>query len=215
MIDSLIELYRNDIHFPLPLNSCSYNHLWISTFYLFKTLPKARVSGGSYRSRIMEVKHREGHYDKEDLQVPFNTPETLSSSSSAESSPDLPRRREKVLASLQRENILHQDDDYDHLDFNRQDQLETFCRSRLNRVTGRTLYIVLMEMRRQDVSRDRVLQPALIDQIIQGFGIPLGPCMKQLHDMFRDDSMVRHISILLTFPFSLSTKTLTIDFCDY
>ena len=140
--------------------------------------------------------------------MPFNTPETLSSSSSsAESSPDLPRRREKVmmmmmmmmtmmmmkvLATLQRENILHQDEDYDHLDFSRRDQLDTFCRARLNRVTGRTLYIVLMEMRRMDVSRDRVLDPVVINQIMETFGIPLSPCMPQLHALFRNGS---HISV--------------------
>ena len=40
------------------------------------------------------------------------------------------------MAVLQDSNVLCEDDDYDHLDFNRRDQLESFCRSRLNRVTG-------------------------------------------------------------------------------
>ena len=163
----------------------------------------------SHRSRIMEVKDSGGYYERDSPRVPFNTPETLSSSSSSdESSPDLPRRREKVmmmmmmmmmmmtmmmmkvLATLQRENILHQDEDYDHLDFSRRDQLDTFCRARLNRVTGRTLYIVLMEMRRMDVSRDRVLDPVVINQIMETFGIPLSPCMPQLHALFRNGSYI-------------------------
>ena len=95
------------------------------------------------------------------------------------------------MAALQNSNILYEDEDYDHLDFNRQDQLESFCRSRLNRVTGRTLYILLMEMRKADLSRDRVLDPAVIDQMVGRFGIPLSPCMKQLHAKFRDKRFVR------------------------
>ena len=57
--------------------------------------------------------------------VPFNTPETLSSSSSAESSPEMPRRKERVLATLMENNVMikDQDDDYDHLDFQREDHL--------------------------------------------------------------------------------------------
>ena len=149
------------------------------------------MSGGSFRSRFVEIKDPGGYYDRDSPPVPFNTPETLSSSSSAESSPDLPRRREKVVAALQSSNILYEDEDYDHLDFNRQDQLESFCRSRLNRVTGRTLYILLMEMRKADISRDRVLDPATINQMVERFGIPLTPCMKQLHAMFRDKRFVR------------------------
>ena len=156
------------------------------------SLSKALVSGGSFRSRIVEIKEPSGYYERDSPPVPFNTPETLSSSSSsAESSPDLARRREKVVAVLQDSNILCQDDEYDHLDFNRRDQLESFCRSRLNRVTGRTLYILLMEMRKADLSRDRVLDPATIDQMVERFGIPLSPCMKQLHIMFRDKRFVR------------------------
>ena len=66
-------------------------------------------------------------YDKEELQVPFNTPETLNSSSSAESSPEMPRRKERVLAKLRESNVMthDQDDDYDHLDFQRADHLVT------------------------------------------------------------------------------------------
>ena len=172
--------------------------LIISFFFQFAlnpthlpSLSKALVAGGSFRSRFVEIKEAGGYYERDSPRVPFNTPETLSSSSSAESSPDLPRRREKVMAALQNSNILHDDDDYDHLDFNRRDQLESFCRSRLNRVTGRTLYILLMEMRKADLSRDRVLDPDTIDQMVARFGIPLAPCMKQLHARFRDKRFVR------------------------
>ena len=70
---------------------------------------------------------RDSVYDRADPQVPFNTPETLSSSSSAESSPEMPRRKARVLATLMEHNVMIQDhdDDYDHLDFQRADHLVT------------------------------------------------------------------------------------------
>ena len=55
------------------------------------------------------------YYDREDLQVPFNTPETLSSSSSGESSPEMPLRKEKILEALKVSHVLDDDDEYDHL----------------------------------------------------------------------------------------------------
>ena len=102
-----------------------------------------------------------------------------------------------------------EDDDWDHLDFERDDHLEEFCRERLNRVstngwipwlggtqgilegsnpegsnpegpipegrtqsfpktspqvTQRTLSVLLLELRRQDVDREGVLPPSLMDQ---------------------------------------------------
>ena len=39
------------------------------------------------------------HYDREQPRVPFNTPEAATSSSSADSSPELPRRKENRAAN--------------------------------------------------------------------------------------------------------------------
>ena len=36
-----------------------------------------------------------------------------------------------------------------------------------------------------------MLDPATIDEMVLRFGIPLSPCMKQLHAMFRDKRFVR------------------------
>ena len=104
-------------------------------------------------------------YDKEDPRVPFNTPEVLSSSSdssSGESSPEMPLRKEKVRKAMRKCRVFYKvdkndDDEYQHLDFTRADHLASYCRTKLNRVTARTLYLALMEMRRMDYSKDQVL----------------------------------------------------------
>lgn len=104
-------------------------------------------------------------YDKEDPRVPFNTPEVLSSSSdssSEESSPEMPLRKEKVRKAMRKCRVFfkvdkNDDDEYQHLDFTREDHLASYCRTKLNRVTARTLYLALMEMRRMDYSKDQVL----------------------------------------------------------
>ena len=53
-------------------------------------------------------------------------------------------------------------------------------------MTERSLYTALMEMRRLDVARDSVLRPGVIDEVIRGHGLPLGPCLPHLHNRFRD-----------------------------
>ena len=71
-----------------------------------------------------------------------------------------------------------EDDDWDHLDFERDDHIEEFCRERLNRVgrsnrrqnpkvTQRTLSVVLLEMRRCDVDREGVLPPNTMDDLFE------------------------------------------------
>lgn len=53
-------------------------------------------------------------------------------------------------------------------------------------MTERSLYTALMEMRKLDVTRDSVLTPGVIDEVIRGHGLPLGPCLPHLHIRFRD-----------------------------
>ena len=67
----------------------------------------------------------------------------------------------------------------------------SYCRTKLNRVTARSLYTALMEMRRLDVTRDSVLRPGVIDEVIRGHGLPLGPCLPHLHTRFRDNRFRR------------------------
>ena len=62
----------------------------------------------------------------------------------------------------------------------------SYCRTKLNRVTARSLYTALMEMRRLDVTRESVLSPGDIDEVILGHGVPLRPCLPFLHSRFRD-----------------------------
>ena len=92
------------------------------------------------------------------IQVPYNTPESLSSSSSAESSPEMPLRKQKILEVLRETKAMDDDDDdeYNHLDFRRDDHLSSFCRTKLNRVTARSMYLALMEMRKK--SKDSKLK---------------------------------------------------------
>ena len=63
-----------------------------------------RLAGASRRLSLVrehEPWHARthAHYDRDQPRVPFNTPEAATSSSSADSSPELPRRKEKVRAS--------------------------------------------------------------------------------------------------------------------
>ena len=130
--------------------------------------------------------------------------------------------KEKILSAL-RQSAVHQtsleladDDEELHLDLGRADQLASYCRTKLNRVTARTLYTATMEMRRRDTccyistayllhiyyiststiprldySRDSVLAPAAVDAVlVSGLGVPLGPAMEQLHARFRDKRSV-------------------------
>ena len=109
---------------------------------------------------------------------------------------------------------LAEEDEELHLDLGRADQLASYCRTKLNRVTARTLYTATMEMRRRDTcyyistahllhiyyittiprldySRDSVLAPAAVDAVlVSGLGVPLGPAMEQLHARFRDKRSV-------------------------
>ena len=58
-------------------------------------------------------------------------------------------------------------------------------------MTERSLYTALMEMRRLDVTRDSVLRPGLIDEVIRSHSLPLGPCLPHLHTRFRDSRFRR------------------------
>ena len=70
------------------------------------------------------------------------------------------------------------------------DQLATFCRERLNHVTGRTLTVLLMEMRRIDTERDMILLPKTINNLVYKYRIPLAPSLKYLHTKFRDERFI-------------------------
>ena len=76
------------------------------------------------------------------------------------------------------------------MDFEREDQLASFCREKLNRVTARTLNVLLMTMRRLDKERDMVLPPQTVDYLMEKYCIPLAPCLKNLHRKFRDKRFI-------------------------
>ena len=78
-------------------------------------------------------------------------------------SPDLPPLSSPADDTTLHFTHLHDDEELEHLDFKREDKLATFCRERLNHVTARTLTVLLMEMRRIDTERDRILLPKTIN----------------------------------------------------
>ena len=97
--------------------------------------------------------------------------------------------------------------EFEHLDFQREDQLATFCRERLNRITERTLNVLLLgrappvslcqynysipaEMRKADRDRDMVLPPETVDALIHKYKLPLTPCLPFLHKKFRDKRFI-------------------------
>ena len=101
------------------------------------------------------------------------------------------------------------DVEFDNLDFQRDDQLASFCRERLNRITERTLNVLLLgykiilltqfpilrrevglfaEMRKADRDRDMVLPPSTVDELIHKYKLPLTPCLPFLHKKFRGEA---------------------------
>ena len=68
--------------------------------------------------------------------------------------------------------------------------MAAFCKERLNRVTERTLNVLLIEMRKADRDRDMVLPPSTIDALIHQFKLPLKPCLAYLHKKFRDQRFI-------------------------
>jgi len=78
------------------------------------------------------------------------------------------------------------DDEGTHLNLEKDEQLSAFLRDRLDKVTERTLSVMLMEMRRLDRDRDRVLAPVTINSLVDKYRLPIGPCLPYLHKRFRD-----------------------------
>ena len=57
-------------------------------------------------------------------------------------------------------------------------------------VTERTLSSMLMEMRKLDRDRDRVLHPSTVEQMVEKYRLPIGPCLPHLQIKFQDGNFV-------------------------
>ena len=67
-----------------------------------------------------------------------------------------------------------------------EESLKSFITERMSSVSERTLTSMLMEMRKLDRDRDRVLHPSTVEQLLEKYKLPLGPGLGRLLDKFRD-----------------------------
>ena len=57
---------------------------------------------------------------------------------------------------------------------------------RLRNVSERTVTMMLMEMRKLDRDRERVIHPSTLDNLIQKYKLPIAPCLQRLKKKFKD-----------------------------
>ena len=76
---------------------------------------------------------------------------------------------------------------YSPSDFTDSSQLSEYLSKNMPTVTSRTMDLMIMEMRKLDRDRDRVLVPETVRTVLQKYQIPVTPCLDALLDMFADD----------------------------
>ena len=57
---------------------------------------------------------------------------------------------------------------------------------RMRKISERTLNVMLMEMRKLDRDRERIVHPSTLDNMVQKYKLPISPCLPRLKDKFED-----------------------------
>ena len=76
---------------------------------------------------------------------------------------------------------------YSPSDFTDPLQLSDYLTKNMPSVTSRTMDLMIMEMRKLDRDRDRVLVPETVQTVLQKYQIPVSPRLDALLDKFADD----------------------------
>ena len=57
---------------------------------------------------------------------------------------------------------------------------------RMGNISERTLNMMLMEMRKLDRDRERIIHPSTVDNLVQKYKLPIAPCLPRLKEKFED-----------------------------
>ena len=163
----------------------------------------------------LEDKSEENRSLKEDVKVlqrnesKLNFPQILRDSSSKyptkanKSSPSSLSSSYKILPPITNfEQVRFRDDDnIDLLEssqgelcdeetaFDTETKLSDFCKIRMRKVSERTLNIMLMEMRKLDRDRERIIHSSTLDNLVQKYKLPISPCLSKLKQKFEDETL--------------------------
>ena len=58
----------------------------------------------------------------------------------------------------------------------------------MRKISERTLNIMLMEMRKLDRDRERIIHPSTLDNLVQKYKLPITPCLTRLKQKFEDEN---------------------------
>ena len=57
---------------------------------------------------------------------------------------------------------------------------------RMRNISERTLTMMVMEMRKLDRDREKIIHPSTLDNLIQKYKLPITPCLPRLKKKFED-----------------------------
>ena len=57
---------------------------------------------------------------------------------------------------------------------------------RMGNISERTLNMMLMEMRKLDRDRERIIHPSTLDNLVQKYKLSISPCLPRLKEKFED-----------------------------
>ena len=77
----------------------------------------------------------------------------------------------------------------DFVDFTDSAQLSKYLTMQMSSVTSRTMDLMIMEMRKLDRDRDRVLPPDTVKTMLEKYHIPVASCLETLQDKFADKTV--------------------------
>jgi hypothetical protein len=73
-----------------------------------------------------------------------------------------------------------------NFDYEKEEELKDFCMLRMRNISERTLTMMVMEMRKLDRDRERIIHPSTLDNLIQKYKLPITPCLPRLKKKFED-----------------------------
>ena len=84
-------------------------------------------------------------------------------------------------------NLFYQEDrPVESYDFHKAQDLDSFCQLRLRQFSTRTLDLMLLEMRKMDRDREKIIHPATIENLIHKYKVPVTPCLDSLLERYED-----------------------------
>ena len=75
-----------------------------------------------------------------------------------------------------------------------EDELKEFCVLRLKRTSERALNVILMELRKLDRDRERIIHPMSLTNLIKKHRVPVTSCLAQLYRKFEDPTLAGFVN---------------------